>query len=140
MKIEEGHLLKFIPPILAGNFPGDKKRYMLVVNYDDETNTLKMINVSSLKGKEHKLLYDSNIEIKNYFPLPVPTFAKLDTIYTIDNFDDLQNFVSFNGSKLNDDELSNIKLQRYNYIKGSNNTNVINYSEQEFKKSNYNCI
>ncbi len=132
--------MKFIPPILVGNFPGDKKRYMLVVNYDDETNILKMINVSSLKGKEHKLLYDSNIEIKNYFPLPVPTFAKLDTVYTIDNFDDLQSFISFNGLKLNDAELSNIKLQRYNYIKGSNTTNVINYTEQDFKKSNYNCI
>ncbi len=109
---------------------------MLVVNYDDETNTLKMINVSSLKGKEHKLLYDSNIEIKNYFPLPVPTFAKLDTIYTIDNFDDLQRFVSFNGLKLNDTEISNIKLKRYKYIKGSNTTNVINYTEQDFKRSN----
>lgn len=132
--------MKFIPPILAGNFLGDKKRYMLVINYDNETNTLKMINVSSLKGKEHKLLYDSNIEIKQYFPLKVPTFAKLDTLYTIDNFDDLQNFVSFNGIKLNSTELSNIKIQRYNYIKAANITNVINYTEQDFKRSNYNHI
>ena len=110
---------------------------MLVINRDDETNTIKMINVSSIKGKEHKLLYDSNIEIKNYKPLPVPTFAKLDTIYTIDNFSDLENFMSFNGAKISDSEMSNIKLQRYNYIKNCNPTNVINYSETDFKKSNF---
>ncbi|MBR3152944.1 MAG: hypothetical protein IKF52_05025 [Clostridia bacterium] len=137
MKIEEGHLLKFIPPILDGNSYGNKKRYMLVINCDNENNTIEMINVSSIKGKEHKLLYDSNIEIKNYNPLPVPTFAKLDTLYTIDNFSDLQKFMSFNGTKISNSEISNIKLQRYNYIKNCNPTNVINYSETDFKKTNF---
>lgn len=91
MNIEEGHLLKFIPPILDGNSLSNKKRYMLVINSDSQNNIIKMINVSSIKGKEHKLLYDSNIEIKEYMPLPVPTFAKLDALYTIDNFEGLQN-------------------------------------------------
>lgn len=136
MKVEEGHLLKFIPPILDGMATGNKKRYMLVINCDDENNIIEMINVSSVKGKEHKLLYDSNIEIKNYNPLPVPTFAKLDTLYTIDNFSDLSNCISFNGTKINNSEITNIKLERYNYIKNSNSTNVINYSESDFKKYN----
>lgn len=136
MKIEEGHLLKFIPPILDGMSAGNKKRYMLVINCDDENNIIEMINVSSVKGKEHKLLYDSNIEIKNYNPLPVPTFAKLDTLYTIDNFSDLSNCISFNGTKIDNSEIANIKLERYKYIKNSNSTNVINYSESDFKKSN----
>lgn len=136
MKIEEGHLLKFIPPILDGMSAGNKKRYMLVINCDDENNIIEMINVSSIKGKEHKLLYDSNIEIKNYNPLPVPTFAKLDTLYTIDNFSDLSNCISFNGNKIDNSEISKIKLERYKYIKNSNSTNVINYSESDFKKSN----
>lgn len=137
MKIEEGQLLKFIPPILDGNSYSNKKRYMLVLNCEDENNMIEMINVSSIKGKEHKLLYDSNIEIKNYKPLPVPTFAKLDTLYTIDNFIDLQKFISFNGIKINNLEISNIKLQRYNYIKKCNPTNVINYSELDFEKFNF---
>lgn len=137
MKIEEGHLLKFIPPILDGNSYVNKKRYMLVINCDDENNTIEMINVSSIKGKEHKLLYDSNIEIKKYNPLPVPTFAKLDTLYIIDNFSDLKNFINFNGTKISNSELSNIKLQRYNYIKNCNPINVINYSEADFKKFNF---
>lgn len=136
MKIEEGHLLKFIPPILDGMSAGNKKRYMLVINSDDENNTIEMINVSSIKGKEHKLLYDSNIEIKNYNPLPVPTFAKLDTLYTIDNFSDLSNCISFNGNKIDNSEIANIKLERYKYIRNSNSTNVINYSESDFKKYN----
>lgn len=113
-----------------------KKRYMLVINSDSQNNIIKMINVSSIKGKEHKLLYDSNIEIKEYMPLPVPTFAKLDTLYTIDNFEGLQNFISFDGEKMNDTEMSNIKLQRYSYIKDGNVPNVINFSESEFRKVN----
>ena len=136
MRIEEGHLLKFIPPILDGMSEGSKKRYMLVINCDDENNIIEMINVSSVKGKEHKLLYDSNIEIKNYNPLPVPTFAKLDTLYTIDNFKDLSNCISFNGIKITNSEIANIKLERYKYIKSNNSTSVINYSESDFKKYN----
>lgn len=136
MNIEDGHLLKFIPPMLDGNSFSNKKRYMLVIDCDNQNNIIKMINVSSIKGKEHKLLYDSNIEIKEYMPLPVPTFAKLDTLYTIDNFEDLQNFISFGGEKMSDSEMSNIKLQRFNYIKDGNITNVINFSKSEFKKIN----
>ncbi len=138
MKIEEGQILKFIPPLLDGNSQENKKRYMLVINCDDENNLIKMLNVSSLKGKEHKLIYDSNIEIKNHSPLPVPTFVKLDTMYMIDNFNDLQNFISFDGVKLDNAELSNIKLERYNYIKDSKPTNVINFTEEDFKSSNFN--
>lgn len=136
MNIEEGHLLRFIPPILDGNVFDNKKRYMLVINYDNQNNIIKMINISSIKGKEHKLLYDSNIEIKEYMPLPVPTFAKLDTLYTIDNFEGLQNFISFDGEKMSESEMSNIKLQRFKYIKDGNTTNAINFSESEFKKIN----
>ena len=137
MKIEEGQFLKFIPPILDGNSDSNKKRYMLILNCDEENNTIEMVNVSSIKGKEYKLLYDSNIEIKNYNPLPVPTFVKLDTLYTVDNFSDLQKFISFNGTKISNSEISNIKLQRYNYIKKYKSINVINYSESDFKKFNF---
>ncbi len=136
MKIEEGHILNFVPPQLDGDSFNNKKRYMLVLESDFESNTLRMINVSSIKGKEHKLLYDSNLEIKNYFPLPVPTFAKIDTIYMIDNFENLQNFISFNGLKLDAGELENIKLERYKYIRRAKQTNVINYTKQNFDESN----
>lgn len=37
---------------------------------------------------------------------------------------------------MNDTEISNIKLQRYSYIKDGNVTNVINFSEPEFRKVN----
>ena len=68
----EGNFLHFIPPILSGGDIGKKFRYMLIVEYNKKDNVVKMINVSSLKGKEHNLLYSSNIEINNYPPLPVP--------------------------------------------------------------------
>lgn len=75
----EGNFLHFIPPILSGGDIGKKFRYMLIVEYNKKDNVVKMINVSSLKGKEHNLLYSSNIEINNYPPLPVPSFAKVNT-------------------------------------------------------------
>ena len=70
----------------------------------------------------------------------IVSFVKLDTMYMIDNFSDLQNFVSFNGIKIDSTELSNIKLERYNYIKDSKPTNVINFTEEDFKIINANKV
>ena len=54
----------------------------------------------------------------------------------IDNFENLQNFISFNGLKLDAGELENIKLERYKYIRRAKQTNVINYTKQNFDESN----
>ncbi len=137
--IKEGSFLKFMPPTLDGRNIAEKKRYMLILKNDEENNTIEMLNVSSIKGKEAKLLYDSNISICNYNPLPVPTFVKLDSLYIIDKFNGLEKYISFNGQTLAEEELNLIKEKRYEYI--SNNCNkvyTINYSEVEFKKLN-NC-
>ena len=66
MSILKGQLLKFIPPKLDGDEVGTKARFMLVTNNDIVNKTIEMINVSSIKGKEHKLIYNSNIQINNY--------------------------------------------------------------------------
>lgn len=133
--MKEGNFLKFIPPLLSGGDIGNKSRYMLVVEYDKNDNVVKMINVSSLKNKEHNLLYSSNIEINNHIPLPVPSFAKVNTLYTIDYFKDLEKYVSFNGQVLGEVQFKYINQYRLNYMKDKE-TEIVQYTENEFKKFN----
>lgn len=133
--MQEGNFLRFIPPKLSGGEIGNKSRYMLVVEYNKKDDVVKMINVSSLKGKEHKLLFSSNIEINNYPPLPVPSFEKIDTLYIIDYFKDLDKYIAFKGQVLEKIQFKYIDNYRLNYMKNKE-IEVIQYTEEEFKKMN----
>lgn len=133
--MQEGIFLYFIPPLLSGGETGKKARYMLVVEYSKSDNIVKMINVSSLKGKEHNLLYSSNIEIINYKPLKVPTFAKVNTLYTIDYFKDLEKYIAFEGQTLEEEQFIYIDKYRLNYMR-EKKTEILQYTENEFKKIN----
>ena len=135
--IKEGCFLKFIPPLLRGNDVGTKKRYMLVVENDTKNKIVKMINVSSTKGKEHRLLFDENVEINNYFPLPVPSFAKFDALYVIDYFKELENFIVFNNKTLGDIQFKYLNGYRMDYMKnGNKKVDIIQYTKQEFLNFN----
>lgn len=133
--IEKGQFLYFVPPKLAGGNEGTKKRYMLVIENDKTDNSIKMVNVSSLKGKEYNLLYDSNLNIKNFKPLPVPSFVKLNTTYIIDDFNKLEQYKAFNSAKLTEAQFLDIENKRLQYLK-DNNVDVIQYTEEEFNKYN----
>lgn len=133
--MQVGNFLRFIPPKLSGGDIGNKYRYMLVIEYDKKNNIVKMINVSSLKGKEHNLLYNSNIEINNYTPLPVPSFAKVSTIYIIDYFKELEKYIAFNGQVLGEIQFKYIDTYRVNYMKDKD-IEIIQYTEEEFKSIN----
>ena len=109
---------------------------MLVTKNDIENNIIEMINVSSIKGKENKLIYNSNIIIKEYRPLPVPTFAKLDTIYLLDNFKELEKYVAFNGTKFEKTEFEGIIKQRYEYLNKYTKCKYVVLTEGDFKKIN----
>lgn len=136
MILQEGQFIHFIPPKLDGNTNNTKKRYLLILNIDNTTNTIQMLNVSSLKGKEHKLLYDSNFLIQNYFPLPLPTFVKLDVLYIVHNFKFLSKYIAFNGIKLNNSEFSIIKSKYSNFIKNNSHLKIITYTKEQIKKLN----
>lgn len=133
--MQEGNFLKFIPPLLSGGDIGNKARYMLIVEYNKKENIVKMINVSSLKGKEHNLLYSSNIEINNYPPLPVPSFAKVNVLYTIDYFKDLEQYIAFKGQALGEIQFKYIDTYRLNYMRDKE-IEIVQYTEEEFKKYN----
>lgn len=56
----------------------DKNRYYLIVKATD--TKIGILDVSSVKGKERKLDFKSNYNIKNYKPpFWIPTFVKLDS-------------------------------------------------------------
>ena len=108
---------------------------MLVVENNPNDNVIKMINVSSLRGKERNLLYDSNIEINNYLPLPVPSFAKVGTLYIIDYFEELENYRAFSGKILNEIQFKYLNDYRLKYMKNKE-IEIIQYTEEEFKQCN----
>ena len=108
---------------------------MLIVEYNKKDNVVKMINVSSLKWKEHNLLYSSNIEINNYPPLPVPSFAKVNTLYIIDYFKDLEKYIAFKGQVLGDIQFKYIDNYRLRYMQ-EKEIEIIQYTEKEFKELN----
>ncbi len=108
---------------------------MLVVNLDTKNNIIEMINVSSTKGKEKRLIYDSNISIKNYYPLHAPSFAKLKTLYKLYSIKEAEICIAFNGTKLDTNELNNIKNEREEYIKKHKDANIIKFSNKDFINS-----
>lgn len=136
MSIEERQILKFFPPILDGGEKSEKLRYTLVINKNETTNEISMLNVSSIKRNSADLLRDSNIQIKEYRPLPVPSYINLGTIYKISYFKKLENFiVSFEG-KIRDTQFNKIMEEYYKYNSKNNINNNIVYSEDELKKCN----
>lgn len=133
--IEIGQFLNFLPPILDGNSISDKRRYMLVIEIEKENNIIKMLNVSSIKNKKANLWYDYNIEIENYYPLPKPSFVKLNTIYSIEYFEGLEQFISKDGKKLDNKEFERI-INEKQKIEKKYKPRRIKFTEKEFKKCN----
>lgn len=133
--IEERQFLNFYPPTLDGKTVSDKKRFMLVIDVQKDSNIIRMLNVSSIKNRSVNLWYDCNIEIVNYYPLSMPTFAKLDTIYEIKYFKELEKFIAKGGNKLTYKEFRKILDEKTKYEK-NNKTKKIEFTEKEFKKYN----
>ena len=131
--IEERQILNFIPPKLDGIKSNDSRRYMVITN---NSNIIQMINISKVQGKEHKMLVTGNKRLKDFKPFRIPSFAKADTLYTIEYFPELEEFISFGGQKLNEEDFNNILLERGKYINKTNNIKIINFTKEEFLRKN----
>lgn len=72
-------------PFKDGNTPSKPRTYLIV----KVTSThISVLNVSSVAGKEHKLLFSSNRQINNYNPpFLKESFVKLDSLVTISQSD-----------------------------------------------------
>ncbi len=96
-----------------GKTPKYDRTYLVVSVLKDY---IEVLNVSSLKGKERKLAYSTNKEIKNYNPpFLKPSFVKLDSLSKVEKnqWDNLQ--ILHNGETLNINELNTIINQKNKY-------------------------
>ena len=134
--LEIGQVLNFIPPKLDGEDNIEhNRRYMLVIN-NIENNTVKLLNVSKLLGKETRMVYDSNLPMKNYFPFVQPSFVKLKTTYEIENFDELENYISYNGKKVTQQQLNIIFQKKQEYDEKYKDSNCIKIDKHTFLEIN----
>lgn len=109
----------------------------MIVSKNDNNNTIEMINISKISGKNiRNLIKDYNVTIDKHYPLKQPSFAKANTLYKIEYFKELEKYICFGGKKLNDNDLNKILLERQKYIKKTNKNNVIKFTKQDFIKLN----
>ena len=86
-----------------------ERPYLVIEN---NGTLIKALNVSSLKGKEHKLSFPSNKIINKYKPpFVIPSFVKLDVLYEIELFSELSFAVVDNGSLMEPTTLQIIQSQ-----------------------------
>lgn len=84
------------------------KRPFLVINKDNDY--IYLLNISSTKGKEHKLGMKSNKLISRYRPpFLKSSFVKLDSMYIVPNREYIKNYLLCEGRAMHPLELQDIK-------------------------------
>jgi hypothetical protein len=136
--IEEGMLLYFAPPYLAGGLinTGKNKRIMLVVEKCEDDNTLTLVNISKVYDKPNCFTYPYNVLIRNFNPpLPLLSFAKVNNNYIVENFAELSGYIYKGGTKLNQGEFDNI-IERQKNHKDQCKIETISFTRSEFLLAN----
>ena len=82
------------------------------------------------------MVYDSNLPMKNYFPFVQPSFVKLKTTYEIENFDELENYISYNGKKVTQQQLNIIFQKKQEYDEKYKDSNCIKIDKHTFLEIN----
>jgi hypothetical protein len=109
-------------------------RPFLVIDVDQLQNRIKLLNVSSVRGKAHKVGFSSNKLLINYKPpFIMPSFVKLDSLYIIEYFPDIQRSVLDGGQTLDSVELQDIIREHYLYSQ-LNMTHSVFYTEQDIRQ------
>lgn len=134
MGIIPGHVLALKFPFANGT-PCNTKRPFLVI--DKKDGNLDLLNISSTRGKERKLLFSSNEKIINWDPpLDQPSFLKMDELYTIDYFEELYKSIYKGRSPINSDEFSRLVGEFMKYQERQEVTHV-KYIETMIRQENY---
>ena len=90
------------------------RRTFLVIEEDDLK--IKLLNVSSIQGKEHKLMFESNKEIIKYKPpFNHRSMVKLDSLYEVEKCPELNNTVLCRSQPIDSSELQSIITAYQNY-------------------------
>lgn len=91
---------------IDGEMPSYDRTYLVVKT---EVTEIKVLNISSIYGKEEKLLMPSNEKIVNYKPpFLKPSFVKLDSLTSVKSSDWHGLRLLHNGETLNPTELNKI--------------------------------
>jgi len=94
-------------PFVDGSIPEYDRPY-LIVSVND--NFIEVLNVSSIKGKERKLAFKTNVQLSCYNPpFFKPSFVKLDSLTRVQKSDWNNLKILNNGNTLNQNELNKIK-------------------------------
>lgn len=119
---------------------GTANKYRPYLVIDFHKNTIDMLNISSVRGKEKKLLYPSNELLDVYNPpFCRPSFVKLDGLYKMEYFEDLKYCMLANGRKLNEGELSRI-ISKFESYKKDKKVNFMHFDTEEVFHYNYKYI
>lgn len=135
MKIIPGHVLALKLPFANGSQYPTKRPFLVIENNDNKT--LELLNISTIKGKERKLLFKSNTKIEKYSPpLDEPSFLKMDELYIIDYFDDLYQSIYKRRDPLDSDEFNRLCDEFYKY-KYTNKVTEVRYSKPFVFQENF---
>ncbi len=90
-----------------------------------------MLNVSTSRGKEHKLLFESNEEIIKYNPpFAYKSFVKFDALYKVEKCTTLNKFILRRGQSLDTDELNRLTILYANYAENNEVIESVTTSEE----------
>lgn len=90
-----------------GAMPEYDRPYLIVSVAD---TYIEVLNVSSVHGKESKLLYKTNFLLKHYSPpFQKLSFVKLDSLSRVDKSECDRFRLLCGGARLNDDELNEVQ-------------------------------
>ncbi len=110
------------------------ERPFLVI--ENNGSILKALNVSSVKGKSHKLLYPSNKNLNPFKPpFLEPSFVKLDELYEMELFPNLQKAIVDKGNILDSTLFSKI-ISDFKSYSSSNSVPVVTYSKTAIEQRN----
>lgn len=107
MNFVEGHGVLGRIRFVDGTMPDYDRTYLIIAVSNDY---IEVLNVSSIRGKERKLVFPTNERIRNYNPpFVMPSFVKLDSLTRVpkSEWENLQ--ILNNGRTLDSSELSRIK-------------------------------
>jgi hypothetical protein len=134
MTIIPGHALLLQIPYFADGEPGQYSRPFLVIGANQDL--VQLFNVSSISGKEARLVFFENKIIKNFDPpFQKPSFVKLNAVYQIERFSNLEKSIMCGGRTLDRKEMSDIIVAGKTYSK-NNRIKRINFTKEDILSLN----
>jgi len=132
MSYKEGQALFIKLPFADGGEPHYPRPFLIV---EARKKSVELLNISSLKGKELKVMRSTkNRIIKDYNPpFFKPSFVKLDALYIVEKNKKLKTTHMANGTSLSEDELQVIKNRLDEYRKD----NEFQFAEQRINTQTF---